>query len=392
MASSFKKYNYGKQSLSFSDYFSVLSVLASPFLTCGPKVKEFEKAICDYTGAKYCVAVSNATAGLHLAMLAIGITQGDEVITSTNTFLASSNCVLYAGASVKFADIEPDTANIDPVEIEKQITPNTKCIIPVHFAGQSCDMERIDKIAKKHNLFIVEDAAHAIGSDYKDTKVGSCKYSDMTVFSFHPVKTITTGEGGAITTNNKELYEKLLALRSHGMYKDLDMINNWKYEMRELGFNYRMTDIQAALGVSQLKKLEKFKKRRRKIVDYYNKHLSLPHLIEKEFSNAWFHLYPVMVRNREDFYHRAKKMGLNLQVHYIPVHTQPYYKNLGFKEGDFPNAEIYYKKCISLPLYPDLTTKDLKEIVKRVKEALKNDELCCDNRAWGIKKDSKKKY
>lgn len=394
MSKSSKKYSYGKQSLDFNDYWSVLKTLKSPFLTCGPKVKEFEQAICSYTGAKYCVAVSSATAGLHLAMLAIGVVQGDEVITSPMTFLASSNCVLYAGGTVKFADIEPDTANIDPNEIEKQVTPRTKAIIPVHFAGQSCDMERIQEIAKANShpspqpspaggeganpptlhpskpLYVVEDAAHAIGSDYKDTKVGSCKYSDMTVFSFHPVKTITTGEGGAITTNNKELYEKLLALRSHGMHKDGEMTSNWKYEMRELGFNYRMTDIQAALGVSQLKKLDKFKKRRREIVDYYNKNLGLPHLVEKEFSNACFHLYAVMVRNREEFYHGAKKKGLNLQVHYIPVHNQPYYKNLGFKDGDYPNAEIFYKKCISLPLYPDLTDCDLKEIVRRVKSEL----------------------
>lgn len=365
-----KKYPYGKQTLDFSDYWSVLSTLKSPFLTCGPKVKEFEQAICDYTGAKYCVSVSNATAGLHLAMLAIEIHQGDEVITSPNTFLASSNCILYAGGTVKFADIEADTANIDPKEIEKQITQKTKAIVPVHFAGQSCDMEKIRAIADKHNLFVVEDAAHAIGSEYKNTKVGSCKYSDMTVFSFHPVKTITTGEGGAITTNNEELYKKLLALRSHGMHKDGEMTTNWKYEMRELGFNYRLTDIQAALGIAQLKKLDKFKKRRREIVEYYNKNLGLPHLEEKEFSNACFHLYPVMVRNREEFFHKAKTVGLNLQVHYIPIHTQPYYKNLGFNEGDYPNAEIYYKKCISLPLYPSLTDCDLTEIVKRIKGIL----------------------
>lgn len=365
-----KKYNYGRQSLDFSDYWSVLSTLKSDFLTCGPKVKEFEQVICDYTGAKYCVVVSNATAGLHLAMLATGVKQGDEVITSPNTFLASSNCILYAGGVVKFADVEADTANIDPDEIEKQITNKTKGIIPVHFAGQSCDMEKIGAIAKKNNLFVVEDAAHAIGSDYKDTKVGSCKYSDMTVFSFHPVKTITTGEGGAITTNNEELYKKLVALRSHGMYKDGKMATTWEYEMRDLGFNYRLTDIQAALGITQLKKLDKFKKRRREIVDYYNKYLGLPHLIEKDFSKACFHLYPVMVRNREEFYENAKKAGLNLQVHYIPVHTQPYYKDLGFKEGDYPNAEIYYKKCISLPLYPALNNSDLKEIVSRVKKII----------------------
>jgi len=370
MINSKKKYSYGKQALDLEDYLGVLSTLRSPFLTCGPKVKEFEQAICNYTGAKYCVSVSSATAGLHLAMLAIGIKQGDEVITSPMTFLASANCVLYAGGTVRFADIEPETANINPDEIEKQITDKTKAIIPVHFAGQSCDMERIHAIAKAHNLFVIEDSAHAIGSDYKDTKVGSCKYSDMAIFSFHPVKTITTGEGGAITTNNKELYEKLLALRSHGMYKEGKMTTNWEYEMRELGFNYRLTDIQASLGITQLKKIDKFKKRRREIVDYYNKNLVLPHLIEKEFSNACSHLYPVMVRNREEFYNKAKTAGLNLQVHYIPVHTQPYYKDLGYKDGDFPNAEIYYKKCISLPLYPALKDSDLKEIVKRIKAIL----------------------
>lgn len=365
-----KIYPYGKQTLNAEDFWAVLKTLKSPFLTCGPKVKEFEQAICDYTGAKYCVSVSNATAALHIAMLALDLKQNDEVITSPNTFLASANCILYANAKVKFADIEADTANINPDEIQKQISENTKGIIPVHFAGQSCDMEKIYKIAKEHNLFVVEDAAHAIGSDYKDTKVGSCKYSNMTVFSFHPVKTITTGEGGAITTNDEGLYKKLLALRSHGMYKDGEMSKNWKYEMRDLGFNYRLTDIQASLGISQLKKLDKFKKRRREIVEYYNKNLGLPHLIEKDFSNACFHLYPVMVRNREEFFHKAKSAGLNLQVHYIPVHTQPYYKNLGFVEGDYPNAEIYYKKCISLPLYPTLTNNDLKEIVKRIKGLL----------------------
>lgn len=365
-----KTYPYGKQSLDFSDYWAVLSTLKSPFLTCGPKVKEFEQSICNYTGAQYCVAVANATAALHISMLALGVKQGDEVITSPNTFLASSNCILYAGGTVKFADVESATANIDPEQIEKQITDKTKGIIPVHFAGQSCDMGKINKIAKEHNLFVVEDAAHAIGSDYKNTKVGSCKYSDMTIFSFHPVKTITTGEGGAITTNNEDLYKKLLALRSHGMYKERKMASNWEYEMRDLGYNYRLTDIQAALGITQLEKLDKFKKRRREIVEFYNKNLGLPHLEEKYYSNACFHLYPVMVRNREEFYQKAKAVGLNLQVHYIPVHTQPYYKNLGFKESDYPNAEIYYKKCISLPLYPSLTNTDLKEIVKRIKGLL----------------------
>lgn len=365
-----KKYSYGKQCIDMQDVFAVASVLKSDFLTCGPKVKEFEQAICDYTGAKYCVAVSNATAGLHIAALAAGLCSGDEAVTSPITFLSSANCIRFAGANVKFADVEQDTANIDPNEIKKQISSRTKVLIPVHFAGQSCNMEEIHKIAKENNLIVIEDAAHAIGSEYNGTKVGSCKYSDMTVFSFHPVKTITTGEGGAVTTNDENLYKKLLAYRAHGLHKDGDMKNDWRYEMRELGYNYRLTDIQAALGISQLEKLDKFKKRRREITDYYNENLGLPHLIEKNYSNACFHLYPVMVRNREDFYHKAKNAGLNLQVHYIPVHTQPYYKNLGYSEGDFPNAEIYYKRCISLPLYPTLKNSDLKEIVARVKKIL----------------------
>ncbi len=365
-----KKYNYGKQNLNASDYKAVLKTLKSSFLTCGPKVKEFEKALCSYTGAKYCLAVSSATAGLHIAMLAAGIKENDEVITSPNTFLASANCALYVGATVKFADIEEKTANIDAAEIAKAITPKTKAIIPVHFAGQSCDMEKIHALTQDKDIVIIEDAAHAIGSDYKDTKVGSCKYSDMTVFSFHPVKTMTTGEGGAITTNSKELYEKLLSYRSHGMHKEGKMAHTWEYEMRELGYNYRMTDIQAALGCSQIKRLDTFKARRREIVDFYNKKLGLPHLEEKEYSNACFHLYPVLVDNRKEFYNNAKKIGLNLQVHYIPVHIQPYYQNLGFKKGDFPKAEAYYEKCISLPLYYGLKKKDLKEIVKKVNKII----------------------
>lgn len=367
-----KTYNYGKQHIDLRDCFEVLKVLKSPFLTCGPKVKEFEQSICNYTGAKYCVATNSATSALHIAMLSADCTNGDEVITSPMTFLATPNSALYTGATVKFADVEDDTANISVEEIKKQITDKTKVITPVHFAGQSADIEEIKNLVdnKNHKIYIIEDAAHAIGSDYKDSKVGSCKYSDMCVFSFHPVKTITTGEGGAVTTNDKNLYEKLLAYRSHGIHKDGDMIGTWKYEMRELGFNYRMTDIQAALGCSQIKKLDKFKKRRREIVEYYNENLGLPHLIEKEYSNACFHLYPVFVRNREDFYNKAKEVGLNLQVHYIPVHTQPYYKDLGYKEGDFPNSEIYYKKCISLPLYPDLSNKDLDIIISRIKSII----------------------
>jgi len=377
-----KKYSYGKQNITFGDIWEVAKTLKSGWLTQGPKIKEFEDKLCECTGAKYAVAVSNGTTALHLCMEALGISQGDEVITSPNTFLASSNCVLYAGGTPKFADIDKTTANISPEEIEKHITPNTKAIIPVHFAGQSCDMEKIKQIADKHSLFIVEDAAHAIGSDYKNSKVGSCKYSDLTTFSFHPVKTITTAEGGAITTNNKDLYEKLLILRSHGTTKNPELLTKndgaWYYEMQSLGFNYRITDIQAALGVSQLKRLDKFKQKRRELVELYRKHFNKSErfslLEEKEFSDACFHLCPLLINfdlisiDKKTLFTALVEKGLNLQVHYIPVHTQPYYKNLGFKDGDFPNAEKYYQMAISLPLYVDLTENDVNYIVKTIKE------------------------
>ncbi len=366
-----KSYGYGRQLIDQSDIDSVCEILGERPITCGPQVSAFEKAICDYTGSKYCVAVANGTAALHIAALAAGLGPGDEAITSPITFLSSANCICFCGAKPVFADIELDTANIDPAEIARKITERTKVLIPVHFAGQSCDMEHVSALAKKRNLIVIEDAAHAIGSDYKDTKVGSCKYSDMTIFSFHPVKTITTGEGGAVTTNDPRLYEKLCSYRAHGMHKDGAMSGTWEYEMRELGFNYRITDFQCALGISQLKKLEAFKRRRREIVAFYNENLNLPHLTERSFSNACFHLYPVLVENRKEFYFKARENGLNLQVHYIPVHTQPYYReHFGCKIGDFPNAEAYYEKCISLPLYPGLTDEDLDDIAGRIKRIL----------------------
>ena len=377
-----RTYFYGKQSISWRDIWEVVKILRSPFLTQGPKVKQFEQELCDYTGSKYAVVVSNGTAALHLAMLSLGISKGDEVITTPMTFVASANCILYAGGIVKFADIDSKTACIEPTEIEKQITSKTKAIIPVHFAGQSCDMEEIAKIAKKNNLFVVEDAAHAIGSDYKGSKVGCCKYSDMAIFSFFPTKNITTGEGGAITTNNKELYEKLLMLRAHGITKKEDVLTKndgpWYYEMQDLGFNYRMTDIQAALGLSQFKRIEKFKAKRREIVSRYRREFAederFSFLEEKDFSNAIFHLFPLMINfekiklNKKELFEELEKKRLHLQVHYIPVHLQPFYQRLGFQKGDYPKAEKYYDKVLSLPLHPGLKNNDLTYIIDTIKK------------------------
>ena len=293
---------YGHQYIDDSDIKAVVDVLKSDFLTQGPAVARFEQKICQITGAKHCVAVSNATAGLHIAVAALKLSEDSEGITTPNTFLSSANCMVYNGLKPVFADIDSKTYNIDPSEIEKQLTKKTRLLIPVHFAGLPCDIERISRIAKENNLHIIEDAAHAIGSQYADgSYVGNCKYSDMTVFSFHPVKTITTGEGGAVTTNDEKLYQRLLMLRSHGTTKDDKLLTQnpgpWYYEMQDLGFNYRMTDMQGALGYSQLQKLSFFKARRREIVAKYNqafagmKYITTPY--EPENVCSCFHLYAV---------------------------------------------------------------------------------------------------
>lgn len=379
---------YGHQYIDDDDINAVVSVLKSDYLTQGPAVTKFEQEICRITGAKYCVSVSNATAGLHIAVAALKLGAGAEGITTPNTFLASANCMVYNGIRPVFADINPVSYNIDPAEIEKRITDKTRLLIPVHFAGLPCEMERIRTIAKKHKLHVIEDAAHAIGSRYSDgSPVGNCTYSDMTVFSFHPVKTITTGEGGAITTNDEKLYQKLLMLRSHGTTKDENLLMKnpgpWYYEMQSLGFNYRMTDMQAALGYSQLQKLDFFKRRRREIVAEYNKAFSgmkyLKTPTEPENVSSCFHLYAVQIdfaalgKSRVQVMAELREKGIGTQVHYIPVPTQPFYKKTyGYKEGDCPRAEKYYEQELSLPLYPGLSDRDVQDVIEAVKGVMKN--------------------
>ena len=301
------------------------------------------------------------------------------------TFVASATCILYCGGRPVFVDIQEDTANINPNKIEEKITKNTTAIIPVHFAGHPCDLERISHIAKRYDLLVIEDACHALGAQYKGQKIGNCKYSDMTVFSFHPIKSITTGEGGAVLTNRKDLYEKLLLFRNHGITKDKKKMKKceglWYYEMLELGFNYRITDFQCALGINQLRRLDKFIKRRREIVQIYNKELSklnrLESPVEKENVKSAWHLYSVKIKDkgsgikksglsniRKEIFETLRKNGIGVQVHYIPVYLQPYYQQLGYEKGSCPVAENYYNRAITLPLYPKMRDKDVKSAVK----------------------------
>ena len=365
---------YGRQSVDENDIKAVVDVLKSDFLTTGPKVYEFEKNFALVVGAKYAVAVSNGTAALHLACLVAGLKQGNELITTPMTFAASANCAFYCNAKPVFVDIK-ENGLIDENKVEEKITDNTKVIVPVHYTGLSCNMEEIKKIAEKHKLLVIEDACHALGGKYKDSKIGACKYSDMAVFSFHPVKHITTGEGGMITTNSKELYEKLLILRNHGITRDKDKFTNkeegdWFYEMQELGFNYRMNDIQCALGINQLKKLNAFVGKRREIAKRYDdafKDFEEIDIIGDD-SNA-YHLYVIKVkdsRTRLALFNNLKKKGILCQVHYIPVYLHPYYKKQGYKKGLCPNAELFYSKIISIPMHPTLNKDEQEKVIKEI--------------------------
>lgn len=365
---------YGHQTIEEEDIQAVVEVLRSDYLTTGPAIEAFEKTVAEYVGAKYAVAVSNGTAALHVACLAAGIGEGDEVITAPITFAASANCVLYCGGTPVFADIDPVTYNIDPVDIERKITSKTKAIIPVHFAGQPCDMDSIYKIAKKYNLMVIEDGAHALGAVYKGKRVGSI--SDMTTFSFHPVKPITTGEGGMVVTSDEKLYERLKLFRSHGITRDEKWMTqkegDWYYEQLELGFNYRMTDIQAALGNSQMKKLDSFLKRRNEIAQRYNEafrgrsELIVPEQLEG--TNSGWHLYVIQILNekRKEMFDSLRKAGIGVNVHYLPVYHHPYYRRHGYEDVYCPNAEALYKNMMSLPIYPGMTEEMQEFVIEKI--------------------------
>jgi len=374
-----KKIYYGHQYLDQADYDAVVEVLKSDYLTCGPKIEELEKKLCDITGAKYAVACSNGTAALHIAAMAAGIGEGDELITTPITFAASANCALYCGARPVFADINPKTYNIDPDSVEEHITPNTKAVVAVDYTGQAVELNRLQAICKKHNLLLIEDGAHSIGTIYDGKPVGSI--ADMTTFSFHPVKTVTGGEGGAVMTNSEDLYQKLLLYRSHGITRNASLMDNesdgpWYYEQVDLGYNYRMTDIQAGLLISQLDKLQTFKARRQELVARYNEAFSKVEgvIVQEEIpeSDTCRHLYILRIDskklniNRRQFFDALGAEGVCCNVHYIPVYYFPHYEKLGYKRGLCPNAEALYEEIISLPLYYGISDKDQEDVIEAV--------------------------
>ncbi|OHA66523.1 MAG: UDP-4-amino-4,6-dideoxy-N-acetyl-beta-L-altrosamine transaminase [Candidatus Wildermuthbacteria bacterium RIFCSPHIGHO2_01_FULL_49_22b] len=366
-----KKYlPYGHQWIDQEDVRAVVKILRSEWLTQGPLVEEFENAVAKYCGARYALAVSSGTAALHVAYFAAGIQKGDEVIMSPLTFAATANTAVFLGAKPVFADIKEDTLNIDPAEAEKRITKKTKVIMAVDFAGRPCEYKELSRIARKHKLVLMADAAHSLGATYKGKKVG--QLADITTLSFHPVKAITTGEGGMVLTNNRKFAEKARRFRNHGIERKPGK-RGWYYEIAEPGLNYRITDIQCALGLSQLKKLNGFLRRRRELARQYRgllkgvKGLILP-TVAREAQSAW-HLYPVQIAKgaarRKEVFDKLRQQGIGVQVHYMPLHLHPFYKRkFGYKRGDFPNAERYYDRALSIPLFPAMTNLQQKHVVQ----------------------------
>lgn len=390
---------YSRQYIDKKDIQEVVKVLKSDFITQGTKISEFENDLAAYCGCKFAVVLNSGTSALHAAYFALGLNKGDEFITSPITFAATANAGLYLGAKPVFVDVEKTTGNVDVSKIEDRVTKKTKLIVPVHYAGHPVDLKKISQIARKHNLFVVEDACHALGARYKSKNIGNCKYSDMTILSFHPVKHITTGEGGAILTNNKEFYRKLLMFRNHGITKDKTQFKNynnlnnysisnnltsdfgpWYYEMQYLGYNYRITDFQAALGISQLKKLDTFVIRRREIAEIYNNafkrnaYFDIPSETKYAFSS--YHLYPIRIKNtyrnkKREIFSKLREKGLGIQTHYIPVYWHPYYKELGYKKGLCPIAEDFYQREISIPVYPGMTNGNINYVIQTVLNNIK---------------------
>lgn len=381
---------YGQQDITQADIDAVVEVLKSVNLTQGPAIINFEKEVKEHCGAKYAVAVNSATSALHIACLALELGEGDYLWTTPNTFVASANCALYCAAKVDFVDIDPVTYNLCPVKLEEKLIEAErdgrlpKIVVPVHLCGQPCDMKSIKKLADKYGFKIIEDASHAIGGRYKEEPIGNCRYSDITIFSFHPVKIITTAEGGMAVTNDENLATRMGLFRSHGITRDPELMTKpmdgpWYYQQVALGFNYRMTDIQAALGVSQIQRLEHYVSRRHEIAARYNELLAeLPLTLPRQHQDSYsgLHLYVIRL-NLDEIntthlavfnYLRSKDIIVNL--HYIPVHMQPYYAKMGFKEGDYPESEKYYREAISIPMYPTMTNEQQDEVVSVLKEAL----------------------
>lgn len=382
---------YGKQDISQSDIDAVVDVLQSDFLTQGPQVPAFEDSLKNATGATHALAVNSATSALHIACLALGLGKDDILWTTPITFVASANCGLYCGANIDFVDIDSKTYNMSPVKLEQKLIAAKKAgklpkiVIPVHLCGQSCDMKAIHALSLEYGFHIIEDASHAIGGRYLDKPIGSCQYSDITVFSFHPVKIVTTAEGGAAVTNDALLAEKMSLYRSHGITRDSSLMQNephggWYYEQIELGFNYRMTELQAALGVSQIQRLDDFVEARHHLAERYNELLSeLPIVLPEQLAGTYsgLHLYVIRLKldeislTHKQVFEALRDNGIGVNLHYIPVHTQPYYHDLGFKLGDFPESENYYAEAISLPMFHMMTKVQLQYVVDTLKMVLK---------------------